>query len=263
MRPFIFLFVLLFQTKAVAQNISKEDSIQRESERIQILSKRLKQFNELCKKDSLRAVEDSKTQNKLYIFNTAPSGVDFPAKKELQDILKNNNILWGGNDTGSDIPLHYTTDKCYSKYMNFFTNEKFGKEFINNLIKQAVYLRIEKEPILIFEDNDHLEWLHEGKISIADSLLNKYFFESFKYPKGYKKKIKIDTSYTEVSIGFDGLTIKAEEFIHHFETPFNKKFAPYFEYMITRFLKSRNFVFPNHYTMYEGFKRSFKIYYKN
>ena len=264
MRLLTFLFAFVFQTIIFAQTFSPEDSIQKkqESERVQMFKERLKQYNELCSKDSIRAVNDSKIQNKFYIFNTVPSGNDFPAKNELRDILKNNNILWGGIGTGSDIPLHYTTDKCYSSYMTFFTEKKFGKEFIDNLVKQSLLNHIEKNPSIIFEYNDHLDWIYEGEYSLADKLLNKHFFTKFKYPKNYKYSSVENQNFTEVELEVDenSYIVKLVGFKHHLSK--NKEFIPYFEKSIRQFIESSNFIISERDYNYHGAKKSFKIYYK-
>jgi len=93
---FYLLFLLFFaQLFAFGQTISKKDSVKKQKdleERIKIFKERMKYYSERCSKDSLRAVDDSKTQNKYYIYNSVPSGSDFPAKKELQSLLQNHNI---------------------------------------------------------------------------------------------------------------------------------------------------------------------------
>lgn len=267
MRLFIFSFVFLFQITIFAQNISKENSL--DSLKIIEYKKRrdqiLKFSVEQCKRDSIRAVTDFKTINKFYINTPGPNGSDFPASSELKALLDKLNISFAGTWSGNCFGT-YSTGECYYIYSTKLTEEKFGKEAINKLLKQAVYERIEKEPILIFEDNDHLGWLHEGEITIADILLNKYFFENFKYPKRYKKKSEADNSYTEVQVSVnwdeEKLNIEPERYIHHFQDNSNEKYIPNFEKMIADFLKSRNFVFSDRYKVHQGYKRSFKIYYK-
>jgi len=265
MRLLIFLFVFVFQTIIFAQNIPTEDSIQKrqESERIQMFKKLLKQYKELCSKDSIRAVNDSKTQNKFYIFNSVPSGDDFPAKNELQDILKNNNVLWGGIGSGSDIPLHYTTDKCYSSYMNFFTEEKFGKDFINGLVKQALLQYIEKRPAIILSYNEHLDWIYENNNKIADDLINILFHKTFLYPKDYHHSLD-EISYSEVKLVLnrENYIMDVENFVHHIEDKANKRFIPYFEKSIKNFIKSHNLNPTKEDVLYSGFKNTFRIYYK-
>ncbi|ALR31698.1 hypothetical protein ATE47_14785 [Chryseobacterium sp. IHB B 17019] len=261
---FLFLFAQLF---AFGQTISKEDSIKKQQdleERIKIFQERIKYYNERCSKDSLRAVADSKTQNKYYIYNSVPSDSDFPAKKELQSLLQNHNISWGGIGSGSDLPHHYTTDKCYHRYMNVFTEKKFGEDFMLSLVRQSLLEYINKNPSIIFEYNEHLDWIYDNNDAIADEMINKLFFKNFIYPKGYKSSLLKNASFTIVQLNFDYENHKLllESFEHHIDDNHNKQFIPYLERKIKDFINSPIFVLSENSGRYDGVKTSFKIYYK-
>lgn len=267
MKFYLFTLLFFFQTFALGQAISNEDSINRQKdleERIRIFKESRKIYNELCHQDSLRASIDSKTQNKYFLYNTAPVGSDFPAKEEFKIILEKHNIIWGGMAMSSDIPHAYTLDKCYNIFMNTFTEQKFGENFMENLVQKSLIEYIYKNPATIFEHNDHLDWIYENNDAIADSIINKLFFNSFIYPKGYKTLTQKEKSFTEVNLELDETTyiLKPGIFEHHIDNKYNEKFIPYFEKEISKFIKSHNFVLSKREVLYHGVKTSFKIYYK-
>jgi hypothetical protein len=268
MKLYIFFFIFFSQTFYFGQDISTKitDSLQKEREikYAKIFQEKLKYFNEQCSTDSIRAVNDSKLENKYFIYLTAPGGDDFPAKKELEEALKKYNIIWGGTMMGSDIPKHYTSDLCYHHYMSYFTEKNFGKDFIENIVRQSLLIHLNKNPSVIFEYNDHLDWIYKGNPQLADVLLNDYFFKNFKYPKGYQYTSKEIQSFTEVMLELDEKdgTLKLESFEHHIQNQHNKKFVTYFEKTIRNFIKSSKFVPSKRAILYNGLKHSFKIYYK-
>jgi len=267
MKAFLFLLVFFAHTVVSAQIISVEDSIknQKEIEYRQQRASIMKISAESCTQDSIRAINDFKITNKLYIHTPGPGGSEFPAIQELKKLLEKQNIYYGGTWSGNCFGTH-STGECYYIYSTKLTEGKFGKEAIDKILKQAIYERIEKKPIVIFEYNDHTEWLHDGEKTFADSLLNNLFFKKFQYPRDYKKNKQSGQSFTEatVTVDFeqDKLNLVIEKFSHHFTDTGNEKFIPHFEKEITDFINSGNFVFPNQHSINEGFKRSFKIYYK-
>lgn len=263
-----FYLLLLFFTHSFAfgQSVSKEDSIKKQKdlleERVRIFKEGMKIYNERCKKDSIRASIDSKIQNKYFLYNVAPIGADFPAKTEFKAILEKHNIIWGGMGINSDMPHIYTDNKCYDSFMNFFTRQKFGEKFMNNLVKQALLEYLDKNPSEIFKYNEHFDMLYDNNDFPHDKLINEYFFKDFTYPKGYEISKRENEDFTEVELDFNDETHKlaVEGFKHHIDNNHNKQFIPYFEKMIRDFIKSRNFVTIEH-TRYEV-KTHFKIYYK-
>lgn len=264
------LFFFIFFTQAFFFGQDKPAKItdslknEREIEYKKIFLERLKYYREQCSNDSIKAINDSKIKNKYFIYLIAPGGDDFPAKKELEEALKKSNIIWGGTIMGSDIPGHYTSDLCYNGYMSYFTEKKFGKDFIENIVRQSLLTHLNKNPSLIFEYNDHLDWIYKGDPQLADVLLNQYFFKNFKYPKGYQYSSKENESFTEVMLLLDekdGI-LKLENFEHHIQNQHNKQFITYFEKTIRNFIKSSKFVPSYRAILYHGLKHSFKIYYK-
>ncbi|MCT2408023.1 hypothetical protein NZD88_10780 [Chryseobacterium antibioticum] len=267
MRFYLFILFFFFQAFALGQAISNEDSISKQKnleERIRISKESMKIYNELCHQDSLRASIDSKTQNKYFLYNIAPVGSDFPAKEEFKTILEKHNIIWGGMDMSIDRPHIYTPDKCYNIFMNTFTEKKFGENFMQNLVQKSLIEYIYKNPAIIFEHNDHLDWIYENNDAIADSLINKLFFKSFTYPTGYKTLAQKEQSFTEVNLELDETTyiLKLESFKHRINNNHNEKFIPHFEKEISKFIKSHNFVLSKREVLHNGVKTSFKIYYK-
>jgi hypothetical protein len=266
MKFLLFLLFIFTQSFFFGQEvISKEDSLNtvRELEYKERAKELIRSFRENCSKDSLKAVSDSKVQNKYYISNVTPGGSDFPANKELEEDLRKNNIVWGGTWWGTDLAGRYSPNLCYYHFMNSFTEEKFGKDFIDGLVKQSLLKYIDKNRSIIFEYNDHLDWLYDGEYPIADSLLSKYFFEGVTYPKGYQSSKK-NQPFTEVLLEFnyETYTLELKGFKHHIENNFNKQFIPYFEKRIKNFIKSSNFVLSEESGKYNGVKTFFKIYYK-
>ncbi|WP_415325354.1 hypothetical protein [Chryseobacterium sp. MMS23-Vi53] len=259
---FYLFFLFCTQVFAFGQNVS-EDSIknQREIEAKLRVQEILKYRKEQCSKDSLKAVEESKTVNKYFINIAAPNGSDFPAEKELEAYLKKIGVIWGGTWMGNCFGT-YSYNACYYQYMNQFTKEKFGEEIIDNLVKKSLLDYISNEPSAIFKYNDNFELLYDENDFSKDKLINEYFFKDFIYPKGYKVSNEKNVNFTEVELAFDDNTRKLhiENFIHHIDNNHNKQFIPYFEKKIRYFVKSRNFVNIEH-SRYEV-KTYFKIYYK-
>lgn len=267
MKFYLFLFFAFIQLSLFGQDTlaSKEDSIrkQREIKAKQWFLEKQKYNHERCSQDSIRAVNDSKTQNKYFINTPAPSGDEFPAEEELKISLNKYNIIWGGTWMGSDIG-GYSPNSCYNRYMTEFTEDKFGQVFIDDLVKQSILSYAVKNPTILFEHNDHLDWMYEGNYSIADKLLNECFFKKFNYPTNYKTSSKENDSFTEVGLELDENTnaLKINGFKHHIVNNYNQQFIPYFEKRIRNFIESSNFTLSSRAALYNGTRTSFKIYYK-
>ncbi|WP_374458666.1 hypothetical protein [Chryseobacterium taeanense] len=262
----LYLFLLLFsgQYFVFAQTFSNEDSfnLKRENEAKERLREILKYRKEQCTKDSLIAVRDAKTVNKYFINNIAPDGSDFPAKKQLEESLKKLGVVWGGTWMGS-CTGGYSANSCYYRYMNQFTEQKFGKEIIQNIIRKSLLDYIEKNPSIIFEYNDHLDWLYENNETAVNQLINKLFYKKYKSPKGYRKSQNKD-SFTTVRLFYDDVShrLKLDHFKHQPADINSKKFIPYFEQKITEFINSPIFVLSENAGRHNGVKTSFIIYYK-
>ncbi|MFC3160514.1 hypothetical protein SAMN05443633_102162 [Chryseobacterium arachidis] len=246
MRFYLFSLFLLTQSFVFGQNISKEDSVQirKETKISQWLEERLRYNREQCHNDSLRAVTDSKLENKYYMNIAAPHGRSFIPSEELKIILQKHNITWGGEWMGSDLGA-YASSSCYYQFMTQFTVEKFGKEFIDNLVKQSVSDYVKKHPDKIFNNDEHTDWNY--KETYGDShekdLLNKDFSESFVYPKDYNYTKNEYDSQTIVTLNLDnkGKVLRIVRFNHHISNENNLKYIPYFEEEIKKFIKTCKF----------------------
>jgi len=254
----IITFLLVFGCLVFGQN----DSISRK-----FLKERQKHYDKNCKKDSLRAVSDSKTINKYYMNIPAPYGDEFLPASELEVILRENNISWGGYYMGSDIGGY--NGECYGLYMTKETEKKFGETFTNNLLKIAVSNYVKKNPDLIFKHSDFLEWTYNGSYSdfmYGNDDLNKAFFTTFSYPNDYQFYKPSDKykSLSDVSILLNetGKVIKIVSFYHHIYNPENNRFVPFLEESLKKFVG--NSVFSP--ATYSGFpvkaEINLRIYYK-
>lgn len=245
----IILLILLIPSIFYSQkkSFSTEDSvkIQKDAESKRFHEKLKKSYKIECTSDSIKAVNDSKTQNKYYINIAAPYGDEFLPSLELKEILQKNNIIWGGTWMGSDLMGLYSEELCYYVEMTRITEEKFGKDFIDNLVKESVSKYVEKNPKKIFGKSEHLKWLYKNKNLDfwGDNLLNKEFFEKFIYPKNYDYSKQKYKSLTHVTLVLDknGKVLKIKNLQHHFYNESNKAFIPYFEKEIKKFIRNTKF----------------------
>lgn len=231
------LFFLNFQSLALAQN----DSIQRK-----FLEAKKRYYTENCKKDSLRAIEESKMVNRYFMSIPAPYGDEFLPTNELEEILKKNNIIWAGFWMGSDIGGY--NGECYELSHTKATERKFGKMFLDNLIKAAVSNYIKKNPNIIFKHSHYLKWNYNGDyldfLNGADEL-NKAFFSTFSYPNDFQfhKAEEKYKSSSDISILLDnkGKVLKIIDFHHHIYNSENNKFVPYLEESLKKFVTTTKF----------------------
>ncbi|MCJ8155636.1 hypothetical protein MKJ01_17910 [Chryseobacterium sp. SSA4.19] len=264
MKSFILFLFLPVNSLFFGQIISKEDSVnaQRENEMQIRLNEILTYQKEQCTKDSLIAVRDAKTVNKYFISNIAPNGSDFPANKQLEAYLEKLGVVWGGTWMGN-CTGRYSANSCYYHYMNEFTEQKFGKETIQNIIRKSILDYIEKHPSILFEYNDHLDWLYENNEVAANQLINQLFYKKHKSPKGYQRSQNKD-SFTTVYLFYDDEShrLKLDHFTHQTSDMNAHKFIPYFERKITEFINSPIFVLSENARRHKGMKTSFIIYYQ-
>lgn len=246
MRFYLIWFCFCTQAFVFGQIASQEDSVKavQETEAKRRLKERLEYYNDRCKADSLRAVNDSKTQNKYYMNIAAPNGDLFIPVEELKEILKKHHIVWGGEWMGSDIG-GYAPNSCYYEYMTEFTIKKFGQDFINNLVRKSVSEYVERHPEKIFDQDEHTDWKYKGTYTDFEGkdLLNKDFAKGFIYPENYDyTKNKYD-SQTIVILNLDrtGKVLKIVEFYHHIYNHNNEKYIPYFEKEIKKFINLNKF----------------------
>ena len=267
MKLYLFLFSVFLQSCLYAQESTtlKSDSL-KELQKIAIAER--KSYNKKhCSEDSIRAVKDSEIQNKYFINIAAPYGDKFLPGEELKTILKKHNIIWGGEWMGSDIGWYF--DECYYSVMTKLTEKKFGKDFMDGLVKESVALYVKKHPGKIFDNDEHCEWTYKGKyLSYTDDndQLNKDFFNNFIYPEGYEnynpsfQKYRSSTVVTLI-LDQNGKVLK-DQFSHEIYNDHNLKYIPYFEKEIKKFIKYTKF----EPVKYRGYpvksKTSFFIYYK-
>jgi len=148
--------------------------------------------------------------------------------------------------------------------MNVFTEKKFGEDFMINLVRQSLLEYINTSPSIIFEYNEHLDWIYNNNDAIAGEMINNLFFKNFTYPKGYKNSLQKNGSFTIVQLNFDyeNHILSLDSFEHYIDNNHNKQFIPYFERKIKNFINSPIFVLSENSGRYDGVKTSFKIYYK-
>lgn len=267
MKLYLFLFSVFLQGFLYAQEATtlESDSL-KELQKIAIAER--KSYNKKhCSEDSIRAVKSSEIQNKYFINIAAPDGDKFLPGEELKTILKKHNIIWGGEWMGSDIGWYF--DECYYSVMTKLTEKKFGKDFMDGLVKESVALYVKKHPDKIFDNDEHCEWTYKGGyLSYTDDndQLNKDFFCNFSYPEGYEnynpsfQKYRSSTVVTLI-LDQNGKVLK-DQFSHDIYNDHNLKYIPYFEKEIKKFIKYTKF----EPVKYRGYpvksKTSFFIYYK-
>ncbi|MDQ1163633.1 hypothetical protein QE422_004001 [Chryseobacterium sp. SORGH_AS 447] len=246
MKFYLILFSFFTQIFICRQVFSKEYSIKiiKETETRKWREEVANYQKEQCYRDSLRAVNESKLKNKYYINIAAPYGDRFIPSEELKILLKKYDIIWGGEWMGSDIG-GYAPNSCYYTYMTKLTREKFGEEFIDNLIKKSVSNYVKKHPDKIFDEDEHTDWKYKGTYTDVSGkdVLNKDFSNAFLYPKDYDYTKNKYNSQTIAIINLDntGKVLKIEKFYHHIYNENNQKYIPYFEKEIKKFIQNCKF----------------------
>lgn len=230
MKIFLSILMIFYQISCLGQFIQIKDVDFNEA-KSKLHSNRNKNFRELCHKDSLRAVNDSKEANRYFIQIPALSFSDFHPSAELNSILKKHDIIWGGTWMGSDLPGSYSNSECYEIYSSKLTEQKFGKSFITKLIRKSVRHYQRNNPDMFFDGGIFLEKFYKDvKIKIWDSgnQLNRDFFKEFNYPADYvqfDKASEKEKSYSSVDIRIskNGKVVEILPTEHYFQSPLNKK----------------------------------------
>lgn len=161
----------------------------------------------------------------------------------------------------------YPSNSCYNMYMTKITEDQFGKEYIDNLVKESVALYVKKHPKKIFDSDEHTDWTYKGtylSYTNDNDLLNQDFFKGFTYPKDYDYTVQKYNSSTVVILNLDekGNILGKKKFQHNIYNEHNKMYIPYFEKEIDKFIKSTKFA-PIKYRGYPvKCEISFFIYYK-
>ncbi|KMQ71711.1 hypothetical protein ACM44_05685 [Chryseobacterium koreense CCUG 49689] len=202
-----------------------------------------KNYYSKCDIDEKRAAEDAKTKTIYYINLPAPSSYNFLQGVELEEILKKDDIIFGGSWMGSDLPFHYTQQECYKYFMTKNAEEKFGEKYFEAKIDEALKIFIKNNPERIFDSRfdelDHkpillgTETFQEQRNIIEDG-----FWKKYNLPKGYANR-KTDELYSYVSAYFildqngkiSNLQVEAE-----FQNPKNSKFRQYFEESLKKYI---------------------------
>ncbi|MGE8553635.1 MAG: hypothetical protein ACN6OB_06825 [Chryseobacterium jejuense] len=263
MKRHLFLFVIFLQSYLYAQ----ESTASINNSLTEAYKERINYIKKRCSEDSIKAVQDSKIQNKYFINIAAPYGNSFLPGEELKTILEKHNIIWGGEWMGSDIVGY--SGECYYSFMTELTKNKFGKDFVDSLIKESVVQYVKKHPGKIFKRDEHTKWTYKGTyLSYTDDndQLNKDFFNNFIYPEGYGNYDPSQQKYhssTAVTLILDekGNPLK-EEFRHHIYNEHNLKYIPYFEKEIKKFIKYTKFEPVKYRGCPVKSKTAFSIYYK-
>lgn len=167
------------------------------------LKEELKYANEKCKKDSLRALVESKSNltYSLPIPTPAMSEDLFLAEKELIEILRKNNIGYGGYIIGNCFGI---PDNCFQWEMNRIIEKKYGINFIENLKHEATKKFVENNPDRIFEFE---ECDQESRYAPAKTykemmdMTDSDYLKKFEYPKDFIFQKK-DDKYSHVEASF-------------------------------------------------------------
>ncbi|KQT21908.1 hypothetical protein ASG31_00765 [Chryseobacterium sp. Leaf404] len=163
---------------------------------------------------------------------------------ELNVILKKHHIIWGGTWMSSDLPGSYSDDECYKITSSKITEQKFGKSFINKLIRKSVRQYQSNNPDVFFCGGLFINEYYRGsKINRwdAENQLNKDFFKQFNHPFDYvyldKNDEKKSFSIVDIRITKKGKVVEILSFEHHFQKNINEKHSLYFEKEIINFIR--------------------------
>lgn len=225
MNKIFFIFFIFLQNFSFAQI----DSVQQKmlEERKTMAEEIRKQYTSRCNEDRERAIADSKIKTVYYVNIPAPDGEEFLQEKEFSEILKKQNIIFGGTWMGSDIAGYYPSQKCYFVKMTKFAEEKFGEKFFDEKMDEALQLYVKNNPDKIFDYRRNEMDLNPILYGITskdeqENYLKSSFWQQFKLPNGYIKR-KEGELYSYLYAGFildqkgniSGLEIEAE--IHNKE----------------------------------------------
>lgn len=213
---FVFLALICFNNFLLAQQeyrariivdtvVSKNDSANIAEYKI-AMREEMKAAKNGCTKDSLRAVEESKYNLSYSLPLPTPAMSDdmFLPEKELIQLLKEKNIGYGGYILGNCFGI---PDNCFQWEMNRIVEQKFGKQFIENLKKEATKKFVENNPekIFRFEECDMESRYFPAKTykEMIDKMKTDYL-KNFVYPQDFISRKKDDKySYAEASFILD------------------------------------------------------------
>lgn len=170
------------------------------------LREELKYANSKCKKDSLRAVEESKFNLTYSLPIPTPAMTEdfFLPEKEFIEILRKNNIGYGGYILGNCFGI---PDNCFQWEMNRIIDKKYGENFIENLKKIAVKKFVENNPNRIFEFEEcdqESRYVPAKNYNEMMQMTESDYIKNFDYPKDFIVRKNDDKySYAEASFILD------------------------------------------------------------
>jgi hypothetical protein len=247
MKKFVIFFIIFTQNILFGQ---VKDSLREVFEKIHL------GYKKQCSIDSLKAIEDSKTKTIYYINIPAPNGYDLLQKNELSEILKKYNIEFGGTWMGSDIAGTYSDNQCYNWIMTKNAEKKFGEEFFEEKINEALKIFIKRNPNRVFdyrtEEIDYSAKILGIKEEEQSKTLKIGFWKKYKLPRDYIFK-KNEEYYSFVNAYFiidqkgkvSDLEVEAK-----IQNPENKKHKDYFEKSFKEYIENVKWK-PS---IYKGFK---------
>lgn len=184
--------------------VDGNDTIRR-SDMKRLLHEEMKLSRENCKKDSLRAMEESKYNMSYSIPVSVPAMNSdfFLAEKELIEELRKNNLGYGGYIIGNCFGI---PDNCFQWEMNRQAENKYGKAFFEKLKKNATkqFLIHNPERIFEFEECDMESRYTKAKTykEMMD-MMKLDFNKIFVYPEGFELKKTDQYSYSEANFILD------------------------------------------------------------
>ncbi|WP_049037590.1 hypothetical protein [Elizabethkingia anophelis] len=260
-------FFMVFPLFFFSQNVNKEkDSIEevRLKEYMEMQKELHKDFVKRCSEDSIRAVNDSKKQYSYFINRPAPSGADKVEKKEIGILLEKEGVKWGGTWMGTDLHGYYSDNQCYYFVSNQISENKFGKDFFEEIQYKAAKLFIKNNPDFVFDftrneidlrKKDTTMLLDFNDYDKAHQFIIDEFWRQSPLPNDYIKSKDEDLNmvtydsilgkyeFKEVP-GIEGAfvisksgTIKNIEFHTVFLNESNSKYKSYFETSLKKLIK--------------------------
>lgn len=199
----------------------------------------IKNGKEKCFKDSIKAVEDSKIQFQYFIYLEPLASIKFQPYKELERNLAKYKIKFSGDYFGTDIDKGYETN-CYQKHINIETEKKFGKKFIQKLIRNSVKEYQINNPQKIFTNDSKLYFSNKEiyiYISYQYKKLHEKFFDSFKYPENFTGEKFGHFSYVTLNIDEKGKIVHFISITNNLKENENQEISKNFEEQIKSFLQ--------------------------
>ena len=217
MNKFFFFYFLFFCTGIAfgQQEIRAKimvDTVVYETDSQQIRDSKLyfqeakKLSHDQCKKDSLRATEEAKYNLSYSLPLPTPAMNEdlFLAENEFRQVLRKNKIGYGGYILGNCFGLK---DNCFQWEMNRIVENKFGKQFLENLKIEATKMFILNNPDRVFEYEEcDMESRYASGKTYEEmfTLVKNDYFQNFSYPEDFVAKSSNNkSSYGEADFILD------------------------------------------------------------